>query len=291
MYRVPVVAAQTLYGSFWIKIASLPTAGAIMYVYDSGGGLVHTGISVNAAGTIGTLYTGTTVGPNLVSAANICDNVWHHIEFTTTKLQSSAAATLNIYVDGVLVIANGATSVSSTPAGLFAIAFRCVGVATSFDDVIVWDNEGTGLTTSPMGVRAIETLRPSGAGSSAQFTPTGAASNYDCVDEVNRDDDTTYVASSTSGHKDLYAHGNFGTTPTVVSAAIVNTYSRIITGGGLAVIRARSKSGSSEANGASQTITALGYKLQQEAFLVDPATSVAWTGSGVNAAEFGIEVV
>ena len=55
-------------------------------------------------------------------------------------------------------------------------------------------------------------VRPDGAGDSTQFTPIGAASNYECVNEVT-DNESTYVENGGAAAKsDLYTVGN-STTP------------------------------------------------------------------------------
>lgn len=59
---------------------------------------------------------------------------------------------------------------------------------------------------------AILILRPDGVGNSTAMTPFGAAANWDCVNEVVSDDDTTYVFTSTPTGLDLYAVDNVGIT-------------------------------------------------------------------------------
>lgn len=46
---------------------------------------------------------------------------------------------------------------------------------------------------------ATETRRPSGAGDAAEMTPSGDATNWECVDEEVSDDDTTYNGSPFTG--------------------------------------------------------------------------------------------
>jgi len=53
---------------------------------------------------------------------------------------------------------------------------------------------------------ANETLRPEADGDLTNLTPVGAANNWDCVKDVNPDDDTTRVETSdtVAWIKDLY---------------------------------------------------------------------------------------
>jgi Concanavalin A-like lectin/glucanases superfamily len=292
IFRVASGVTTNAYCSFWVKIASAPTQGGLVYFYD-GASVFCGGLALSSAGLLGVLSTSPAGGPYAVSAVNVCNNTWRHIEFTISKTAGTSVPTLTSYVDGVSVQTSvgGGTPVGGAGSSINTVTIRSIGVSITVDDLIVWDSEGSGLTTTPMGIRTIETLRPSGAGSSAQFTPVGAASNYDCVDETNADSDTTYVSSSTAAQKDLYAFGNLGSTPTTITAAVVNTVARVGTVGGIATVRARAKSSSSEASGTSIDLQSVNYAAKQEAFVTDPATSTAWTGAGINAAEFGVELV
>jgi len=283
-----ITSTITTYASFWIKFTAAPAANAPFFYVSNQFGSANIGFGVTTSGVIG--YIASSISTIVASSTQICDNVWHHIEMAGTS-SNAGQGRIWAYVDGV------ATSISNNSCGdngsgyACYVVFRSTNANMTIDDFIVWDNEGSGITTSTMGIRTIETLRPSGAGSSAQFTPTGAASNYDCVDEVNHDSDTTYIASSTAGHKDLYAFGNLTGSPTTVTAAVVNNVAKVGTVAGLATIRPRVKVSSSEVSGTSVDLQSLSYYNRQEAFLTDPSTIAAWTVSGINSAEFGVELV
>lgn len=164
-------------------------------------------------------------------------------------------------------------------------------LAISLDDIIVWDDiSGTGPTTSPMGIRQIDTLRPNAAGDNAAFQRSGAASNWQAVAEAVADGDTSYVYSGTVGNVDLYNFADLATTPSVITAVIVNNHVRA-EGGGTINVRAKAKRGSSTANGDTIEIGGTAYRSIQQAFMTDPSTSAAWTVAGVNAAQIGLEVI
>lgn len=78
-----------------------------------------------------------------------------------------------------------------------------VGVAQGlYDDLAV--NDATGdRNNSWVGRGGIWPVYVTGAGDLAQFTPSAGA-NYECVDDVPPDDDTSYVSSDTEGHQDSY---------------------------------------------------------------------------------------
>lgn len=74
---------------------------------------------------------------------------------------------------------------------------------THFDDFYICDTTGS-KNNDFLGDIRVDVLRPNGAGTHTEFTPS-AGSNYQNVDESYPDDDTTYNYSSTVNHKDTYA--------------------------------------------------------------------------------------
>ncbi|PSJ50518.1 hypothetical protein C7I85_30010 [Mesorhizobium soli] len=141
-----------------------------------------------------------------------------------------------------------------------------------------------------MGVRVIDTLRPNAAGDSAALQRFGAATNWQAVAETAADGDTSYVYSGTSGNVDLYNFADLATTPSAITAVIVNNHVRA-EGAGTINVRAKAKRSTSTANGDTIEIAGTAYRNIQQAFTTDPSTSAAWTAAGVNAAQIGLEVV
>jgi hypothetical protein len=114
-------------------------------------------------------------------------------------------------------------------------------------------------------------------------------SNYTAVDDPQDTGDTDYVATSGSGNIDTYAITDLTPTVGAVLSVVVNMVVRDDAGGSPAVA-AVVRSGGANYVGSSQN-TSSGYNDLQEMFDIDPATGVAWTISGVNAAEAGIKKV
>lgn len=291
VYRSSALADTRTNVSFWVKIASAPAADQVMlYLLSDYGGQYVGGIGIQ--GTTGLLASTLFYSVDTLTAVNICDNTWHHIELTVFRPYATAVhATMTVRVDGTAVLTNVSTGVDfDYITGTNTVVFMTIGGSITIDDVIIWDDEGTGMTTFPLGLRMIQTLRPSGAGSSTQWSPVAVSLNYDAVDDVGSDGDAGYVASSAPGQKDLYAFSNLASPITSVTAAVVSTMMKNGLSGDR-VLHTRVKSSSSAVNGSSYRPSAASYVLRQEAFVTDPATSAAWTGSGINAAEFGVELV
>jgi hypothetical protein len=242
------------------------------------------------------------IGWNVISATSLgtsmLDDNWHWVEMYVDLAGSGATSTLKVYVDGVEKINNTAIDLyvsGGTPT--FGdggdVAFRWLTICgyssvLSIEDLIIYDDATGGLRASvdfPLGDCAVEYKAVNGAGSSAQWTPS-AGDNYAAVDEAVPNGDTDYVTAATAGLVDTYAAADISGSPTIKSVVVGVHFQA--DGAGLAGVKAHVKSGSSTADGDTQTAMS-SYKTRQYEFINDPATSSPWTASGFNAAEIGIK--
>jgi hypothetical protein len=100
----------------------------------------------------------------------------------------------------------------------------------------------------------------------------------------------SYVFDATVNHEDLYSFGALSVTPTNVYAVAVKGFLQR-SDSGAKTASLRTKSGASDGGGslAGQTPpTTFGWVGSM--FETDPQTGVAWTGSGLNAAQSGVRV-
>jgi hypothetical protein len=226
----------------------------------------------------------------------VCDNQWHWIE--VYHKSADTGGRIKLYIDGLVEFDfTGDTVYGSV--GTYGNCNLQTRIALSgstgstilIDDLIVWDNVAgsTGdllVSNFPLGQCKIETLRPSASGNSAQFTAS-SGSNYACVNETSPNGDTNYVSTSTTGLKDSYAFTDLSATPTTIYGVMVNTYAKN-NGTGTINIAGLARSSGVEST-ATAVATGAAYKTFQYNFPQDPNTSAAWTGAGVNAAEFGFK--
>jgi hypothetical protein len=131
---------------------------------------------------------------------------------------------------------------------------------------------------------------PNGAGSSTQWTAVGAATNWECVDEVSTDSDTTYVTinSALTNQRDFYTIDYSGLP---VGAVITNV---------MLALRVRRETGSAafnrliKANGTSSsdsnTTVGTTYSFVTRSFATNPTTGVAWRYSDMASLEIGCGV-
>jgi hypothetical protein len=238
-------------------------------------------------GTIGS--PGTQIA---ISSAGVFDDNWHYIEVYATIHDTTGRVTVR--VDGNVVIDfTGDTRNGGTSMNIDAIRFR-TGIYSSWtpnspitiDDLYVCDGTGA-VNNSFLGDVRVQSLMPSGAGSSTQLTPTGSANNYANVNEVPYNS-ATYNASSTVGQRDTYALSDLvGNTTAIFGVQSVAHMQK--NDAGTANAKVVLKSGASVYYDATQSLgasTAAYVQLRE----TDPATSAAWTVGNANALEAGMEV-
>lgn len=133
-------------------------------------------------------------------------------------------------------------------------------------------------------------IRPNANGDASQWTDQADSqlNNYQAVDEVSSDSDTTYVKASETGKKDLYNLENISLpTGSVIRTVQPIAASRTVTAEGDA-IKVGLKSGGVEDFRGAQTLTTeyLAYvgKIYEKA----PDTT-SWSETNVNALQVGIE--
>jgi uncharacterized delta-60 repeat protein len=133
-----------------------------------------------------------------------------------------------------------------------------------------------------------ETLRPVGPGNATNWNQSPASgSNWDKVDEVTRDDDTTYVYTSSSVY-DLYEVADHSTGSGTINSVTIHAWAARETGimsGGRTMLRTQSTN-----YAGTNTIvnaTAPTYEEITEVYANNPNTGTAWSWTQVDAMEIG----
>ena len=236
-------------------------------------------------------------GDYVATSGNVVDGEPHHIEGYVV-LGGASNGTVQIWVDGTLVI-NQVNVTNDGGLGDSCTAIEVIDMMAGFGSttgfiatahlshLAIWDATGD-APTGYVGPHRLAVARPDGAGDSTGFTPN-TGNNWAAVDDVVRNGDTDYVEASSAATKDLYTYSTFGTTVDTIVGVNVKTWAKN-PDVGTKQFKMKCKSSATEDNGATFTLTG-SYALYQETFGVDPNTSAAWTISGLNAAQFGFEVV
>ncbi len=225
-----------------------------------------------------------------VSANALLLNTWYFLEFYVHIHASSGSAIGR--VNGVeWVSITGANTKGASGSGANNLYFN--GTNTFYLDDIYLLNDSGATNNTFLGDVRVETILPNAAGNRADFTPGGSgssANNYQNVDELQQDGDTSYNKSSTAGHIDSFAFQDLS----VATGTIYGIQSLILarkTEAGDRTIKRKCRIGSTYYDGSAVAVSKVdSYYYIAEILETDPSTGSAWTISGINAAEFGYEV-
>jgi hypothetical protein len=214
-------------------------------------------------------------------------NEWYYISFDWVK--ASSGGSINLYLNGVLTDSfTGDTQVYTSGITSITLEGRSNRIY-SLDDMYFGDDSAGNGPTSQFGDAYIERLSVSGAGSSAQFTPS-AGSNHENVDDATSDGDTTYNSSSSAGDQDSFAVDNLTMTSGTVHAVELFTSARRA-GDGAKIGQHFTALGASPTIESARRMTLEDgtYRSYTEIQAQSPAGS-DWTVSDVNSMELGYRV-
>jgi hypothetical protein len=211
----------------------------------------------------------------------------NHLEVKVTI--SDTVGVVEIRVDGVAVLTltsqdtkNGGTTDNTDTIDFIGAAAIAQGAEaeTVFSDIIIRDDDWSGPIVA-------ESLLPDGAGDLSDWTPS-AGSNFQNVDEIPKDGDTTYNETATANDIDLFTMGNLAVITSGILGIKVDLDVRATAGS--ENIRTKVRSGATTADGASQAVTdTVNFITFSEILETDPDTASAWTVSGINAIQAGYE--
>jgi hypothetical protein len=294
-FPVDIAAGGTLYWGFAFKINTIPSGTyptAITQVvadynpgFDGRNCVLAVGVNSSKQLTVGHATSNVFTTIHATGSTVLSNDTWYHIEI---KLISHASTgEVHLKLDGSDEITLTGADTLNVLGSMSGVILGCDkqtagAVTTSYDDLYICDTSGS-VNNSFLGNVECVSLKPNGAGSSTQFTPS-AGSNYDAVNNATPDM-ADYVSSSTSTHKDLYAFEDASDAPLATRLRIFGTPEA----GGSASIYPVCKSGATESDGTARSFA--GFSKLDEIYEVDPNTSAAWTLSNFNAAEFGVKVV
>lgn len=268
--------------SFKSGSASANSSGNDFVVLGMDGGNFHVvgGPSLN----YNTLSISSNAGLG-ISGINVQDGAWHWFELQFL-MNLGLTSTFTAYVDGILDKA--ATSQNFSSSILNWIGFNPGALQSGsgnngwIDDVLIWNGDGSGLTSFPIGPqRAFQKLPASDA--SVQYTPSTGSVNANCVNLGYSGGQN--VHDSTTGHVDLY---NFAASPAAlatISTVIMNHYGQNSGGSGTSNCIAKISNGS-VASGPTNVLP-VGSNLNLQSFFHKDPSNALWSAATVDSATAG----
>jgi hypothetical protein len=268
---------------------SVTGSASICALLDAG--TLQCELRINADGTLSVTRNGSAVtGGTSVTALSA--GAYYYLEWKVTIADSIGANSCKVRIGGVdaITVTTGQDLKNTANASANQVRLGCASgtnVATElFDDLYVCDQSGS-TNNDFLGDCRVDTLLPTGDGTTSNFTPSTGSAHWSLVDEVDPNT-TDYVSSSNSGDIDLYTYPDLTTlvTSTVYGVQVNSAALKDDAGSRSVAVVARSSgsnvAGSTQALSTSQLI----YNSIYEA----DSAAAAWTQTSVNAAEFGVKV-
>ena len=283
MSRTFTASSAVCYGVAFRSV-NAPAANTPVLLGLENSGTVQVGWRMTTTGAIEVLRAGTSLGASAAGVISI--NTWHFIE--TEVVISDTVGRVTIFVDGtqVLNLTNVDTR-NGTPTTVDSLRFGYAQGALNaynyqLDDLYVTD------TATRLGERRVETLRPNADTAQKDFTRSAGADNFALVDDTTSNGDTDYIQGSTVGNLDRYTTAGLSTTPSAIDAVQLTAFA-LKTDATTRNIALHARSGSTDSDGSNYALAA-SYTKFDRILETDPATSAAWTITGINSLQFGPKV-
>jgi hypothetical protein len=222
----------------------------------------------------------------------ISDGVWYYIEVKTTISNSVGTAELRVNEFPALVLTGidtcngGDELVNSVAIGGF-YSSGTLYQYVKFDDLYVCDTSGS-MNNDFLGDCRIDTIVPSGAGYTTNWTPS-AGSNYQCVDDAQFDNGSDYVSETTVDDIDSYAFGDLPVGIVDIKGIQTNLFGKRADSAVLTKAKPTIRPVATTHLGAEVTFDDNYYDLLGITEL-NPETSTAWTKTTLDATEFGVKL-
>lgn len=278
-----VGGAPGAYSSFYSVISILDAFPAISPAANK-----HLSVSVNASRVLEVRHgDGTLIATS--SGHTMLNDVWYYLEVKATISDSVGQVTINVDEQEVLSTSANKDTCNGSNAYVGSVWLaNTSGInSTYFDDFYICDTSGS-KNNDFLGDIRIDAVRPDGAGTHTDFTPS-TGSNYQNVDETYPDDDTTYNDGDTVGYQDSYG---LPALPSPVGTTIYGVKDQITvrkTDAGAMQCKLLTVQGGSDYLG--DTIQ-LSDSFTTHARIMEnnPDDSAAWEDADISSGELGVEI-
>lgn len=254
--------------------------------------VLHLTFAITSAGTI-EVFRGAAGGTLIATSTSVLSaGTTYYLEFYVTIDDSVGVAKLRVneVLDATLNFSGDTRNAGNATANVitYQSSLSATGWTTDQDDLYICDGT-VGDSDQPnndfLGDIRVESLLPSGAGATTQFTPS-AGSNFQNVDDAAPNSDTDYNSTATIGNEDTFAMGNLATATGVVQGVELINYARKLDAGSSVLAPVLRQSGVDYVG--SDDALGTGYTYQSDqVYDVNPATGLPFTISEVNALEAG----
>jgi hypothetical protein len=289
LYKTVAPSTASVVMGGWVNFGGSQPTGIIFGVGE--GTTLHTELRANGAGRLTVTRNGTLLATG--STTTLATNTWYFLEYKTTI--SDTVGVVQVQVNGasesLTFVTGNATNQDTRNGGAGTVTsfsiYQQTSATAGYAGVFLLDSSGSNANDF-IGPCQFVVRRPTTAGNSAQFTGNFGPNWANVADDIP-DEDSSFNASTTAGHIDLFE----GDDIPVSSGTVIGIQHNLRVkqdGGAGRTVRPKTRISSTNYNGTT-VATSGSYATIIEPASVSPATSSAWTISEINGAEFGYELV
>lgn len=216
------------------------------------------------------------------------DRWYYHEMYCATSWNPSPspgvlAVSCTYRIDGFQISSHSAST--STAVKGFDITRIQGGAGAIADDYYLVNSSGPYAPHNTfLGDVGLNLLKPGGDGNWLQFTPDTGSVHFSRVNEQFTDDDSSYVATSTDGHRDSYTFDDIGK----ANIKAVQQVMSVRTAGTPIVFNGLYRQSGTTIEGTDDFLCTADYLYYHKVWPVNPVTGIAWTQSDVDGGEWGI---
>lgn len=231
----------------------------------------------------------------LTYVPDILTKTWHWYYIELKVYIHNTLGSYEVRIDGVTVASD--TNVDTAYGGdlTSCVSFWGAGngdaenLMWATDDIYICDASGS-LNNDFLGPIHVKHLAPDGDGDDEDWSLSSGVDSYALVNETSpADDDSDYIEDSTTGNRTIFTFGNVPTGQTGIVGVQQWTNARV-TDATSYTLKQTMKSGGTLYPQTGQSITSQSFAQYRDLYETDPDTGVAWTESGLNAIQAGVEV-
>ena len=218
------------------------------------------------------------------SSKLLVSGTWYYIEWKHVCHASSGSIEIRVNGEVVVNVSGVDTQASAPP--IDYVRFTAQDALSALDDIYILDITG-GVNDDFLGPCLVESLLPNADTADADFTPSTGTDHYALVNEVPCDLDTTYLDSSLSGDKDIWAYENISEIDGAVHGVMVWTCTAAPSGS--YTLKTVADDGTTEDTDSGFTVNTTTFVGLLRLMDATPSAG-SWSTALVNGSSFGVEV-
>jgi hypothetical protein len=289
IYKARGSNQATMFAGVAVMFTSAPAANAYIPIMFMDGNTEQCSVRTDGANHF-TFQRTTTVLATSTNTFSI--NTWYYLEAMATVHNSTGQYEVRVNGTSVNWIPQSAAN-QNTRAGAannytngIGIHYANAALSMRIDDLYYGDT--TGSNTTFLGPQMIVTLRPSGAGNYAQWTPN-MGNNFGNVNELYPDGDVSFNQSSTANQIDTFLYPDLPIAAGTVSAIQHVLYAKQDAGAARSIAPLQ-RSGGTDYPGTTFNLTT-SYQMLLDPKDLNPVDTAAWAIADVDGAEFGYKLI